>query len=379
MSSIHQFTYRPTMAAKCNACGKFLSPTSVDGITCPKCKKCIHRTCIGVSKDFQAHRNWACTECVSKLPKGNNLHTPLRGAEMAGDNFSPDLDKPEANAHKNLAISSESPPNSWKTEIFNQMQRICDELKEDFSKKLGAVTEEIRSFKQDMMEVRVRLVECEESMAQLETRMEVLENRVTADPGVLSTMNALELTVTQLKLDLNDRDQELLLNDIDLTGITEGSGENTTHVVLTCLSKLGVSLEERDLVSCARVGAVHNNKDGTPRPRPIAVRLARRATRDVILKAARVRRTVTTEGVGVPGEPRPFYVNERLTRQNRALFNRTRKARKDADWKYAWTRDGKIFVRQTFGAPLHRIRSEADLEKVFGPEIVRDLDANTSA
>ncbi|CAG5037141.1 unnamed protein product [Parnassius apollo] len=55
----------------------------------------------------------------------------------------------------------------------------------------------------------------------------------------------LESTVNQLQADLNDRDQELLANDVELSGIPEESGENPTHLVLSVVTKLGVHLEER--------------------------------------------------------------------------------------------------------------------------------------
>ncbi|KAI5637883.1 hypothetical protein NE865_09398 [Phthorimaea operculella] len=192
---------------------------------------------------------------------------------------------------------------------------------------------------------------------------------ITAQSGINS--------VTQLKLELNDRDQELLFSDVDITGIAEENGENPVHIAMTCAAKLGMKLEETDIVSCMRVGAVHKNADGTPRSRPIAVRLARQSTRDAMLKAARVRRRPTSTGIGANNDPKPFYVNERLTKANRALFNRARKARSVAGWKYSWTRDGKIFVRQNQGSVVYRIKSEADLERVFGPEVIRSM-ATTS-
>lgn len=103
------------------------------------------------------------------------------------------------------------------------------------------------------------------------------------------------------------------------------------------------------------------------------MRLARRVLRDQLLKEARVRRGVTTEGVGLPGSPRRFYVNERLTRVNRMLFRKARECKENCGWRYAWTRDGKIYVRQRSGVsePKHRIYNENDLMRVFGATAIR--------
>lgn len=107
-------------------------------------------------------------------------------------------------------------------------------------------------------------------------------------------------------------------------------------------------------------------------PRPIVVRLTRRALRDELLRAARVRRGATTEGTGLPGIPRRFFINERLTKANRHLFRRTRELAEKHKWRYAWTKDGRIFVRQYQGADSsrHRIKNDQDLIRVFGPAAV---------
>ncbi|XP_059045278.1 uncharacterized protein LOC131841063 [Achroia grisella] len=182
---------------------------------------------------------------------------------------------------------------------------------------------------------------------------------------------ALESTIEGLRLEINDRDQELLSNDVEIVGIPEENGESVDHLVLTCVNTIGVALDERDIVSCARFGRLYGMVDGQqPRPRPVVVRLAHRATRDKILRAARVRRTITTEGMGLRSNPQRLHINERLTRTNRRLFYLAREAARRLGWRFTWTRDGRIFTRRGHGTSAHRIRVEADLDKVFGSNTV---------
>ena len=70
--------------------------------------------------------------------------------------------------------------------------------------------------------------------------------------------------------------------------------------------------------------------------------------------------------MGLPGPACAIFVNERLTRHRRQLFHKTREAANRLNWKYVWTRDGKIFARQEHGKARHRLRSESDLSRVFG-------------
>lgn len=119
----------------------------------------------------------------------------------------------------------------------------------------------------------------------------------------------------QLKAELQERDQDMLCNNVEKASIPDASVESAGHIVLAATKKLGLELEERDIVSAARAGPARvTPESGSPvRLRPIVIRLARRIQRDAFLRAARVRRGASTSVMGVSGTLRPFYVNERLT------------------------------------------------------------------
>lgn len=205
---------------------------------------------------------------------------------------------------------------------------------------------------------------CNRRIDNLTARVEAIE-RVQHDgtPQV-----SFEQTIAELKAELNDRDQDMLSNDIEIAGLPEETAERSVHLVLNVAKKLGVKLEEHDIVSAERAGGVRRAEQGAPdpRPRPIAVRLARRVHRDQLLAAARVRRGADSADLGLNSNPRRFYVNERLTRFNRQLFYKAREESSRQKWKYVWTRDGKIFVRKENGAPRARLRTEEDFKNVFG-------------
>ncbi|KAG7300779.1 hypothetical protein JYU34_015108 [Plutella xylostella] len=88
------------------------------------------------------------------------------------------------------------------------------------------------------------------------------------------------------------------------------------------------------------------------------------------MKSARVRRGATTADLGLSAAPRPFYVNDRLTKTNRILFNKAREAKKQLHWRFVWTRQGRVYARQEEGKARHWIRSEGDLTRVFGSALV---------
>lgn len=152
--------------------------------------------------------------------------------------------------------------------------------------------------------------ECDKKVEQLEVRVDGLERRFAAENP--NRDSELMHTIEQLKCELNDREQDMLLNDIEISGVSEHSGENLCHVVNVLSTKLGVTLSDQDIVNVTRTGRslkAHVTAEpavvssATPRPRIILVSLARRATQDGLLHAARVPRGATTEGTGLPAPP----------------------------------------------------------------------------
>ena len=356
------------MVSKCNACAKFASTTGV--AICFACKGINHKECVGFKQKDTVPSGWLCPDCCLKVPKCNTDDTPVKSLQS---NL------------KVKTISKEAP---------------CLAALESTTVDLAGAhpTAEIRQHREEMREIRVMFIDikktlsdltalvsgCEARLEKLEARVDELEQRrceCVDGKGMDPTVQALEYTVAQLRADLNDRDQDLLLADVEVTGIPEESGENLEHLVSTVAVKLGVTLDERDVVSCARAGGARRGAsgDGSGRPRPIVVRFARRAVRQEMLRAARVRRRITTEGLGLKSDTRPFHVNERLTKANRRLFYEARESAKRGGWRYVWTRDGRILVRRAQGDPVHRIRAAEDLERVFGRDYVRaDNDTSTN-
>ncbi|KAL4719963.1 hypothetical protein ACJJTC_019249 [Scirpophaga incertulas] len=74
-----------------------------------------------------------------------------------------------------------------------------------------------------------------------------------------------------LLLDKMYGDLELLQNDVEITGVEEQKSEGLSHVVFTLANKLGVKLEQQNVVSAVRIGRMESG-GGTGRPRPIVGR-----------------------------------------------------------------------------------------------------------
>ncbi|KAL4702157.1 hypothetical protein ACJJTC_015001 [Scirpophaga incertulas] len=82
--------------------------------------------------------------------------------------------------------------------------------------------------------------------------------------------------------------------------------------------------------------------------------------------------TVLAARLGVTLEERDvaegrIFINERLTRHNRQLFHLACEECRRLQWKYTWTRRGRILVRKAEGSSVYQLRSKSDVERVLGP------------
>jgi hypothetical protein len=348
---------------------------------CSLCKAKYDLECINISPQrffsFYMHDKsrrdcWKCPRCISIRPKSCNQNTPVH------TNVSPEHSS-NVTLRRQLTSKDLSDTSTDKIEdcgdhgagiVMTSTVNFKELLEE-----MRAVRNEMSEFRSVMSDLKATINSQNVRLQALESRIEELESRPVESQSQL--ISNLEKTVDQLKLEIDERDQHMLGNDIEIANYPE-CNRNPTHVVLTVAKILGVEVGERDVVSAVRIGAPPaSTADNGARPRPIVVRLACRDQRDALLRAARVRRRVTVPASNESStsvQPRQFYINERLTRRNRQLFLRAREAAKRLNWKFVWSRDGKIFARHEHGGERYRLRSEGDLATVFGSNFVGDVN-----
>lgn len=319
---------------KCGGCGKFLGVN--DCVKCAKCPNKFHRACADPSTSALPLSPWICPGCKIKGPRDDTFHTPVKGKDDLSDK------------------------NPKETSLALEIRSLRNEL--------SALRTEFREFREEMSGIKDGLQEYGERMNVIESRVDSFELKL--GQVELPRLVQLENTVDTLKQQLHDREQESLLNDIQLSGVIETKGENPMHLFITIATKLGIQIGEHDIVHVKRVGNLLRNRpnseaEDASRPRIIVVRLARRAMRDNLLNAARVRRDLTSGNLQIVGPSNRIYINERLTKFNRQLFFNARQAANRAGWKYVWTRDGRILARKGEGKPTQHVRTETDLTQIF--------------
>lgn len=339
---------------KCNGCGRFIS--AIGAANCAVCSALYHKACVGLPEQGRSPKQWQCPECVSKRPKVGNVNTPVKGVESASSQCDDSISVEES-------IVENEPYTSQYTELSREMRLFREEMR--------GLRQEIKDFRAELCEMRSNITAYNKRVDEFDERLTYLENQTKVSFSRCDEIDRLEATVAQLKDEVNERDQDLLRGDIEITNLPEVKGENPHHIVTVVAAKLGVGLTENDIILAERIGRKSDSdsqKEGDTRGRRLVVRLARPSLRDEFLRNARTRRGVTTDGLELGLPATRFYVNERLTHKNKHLFYIVRETAKRLHWKYTWTKYGKIYARQEEGKAVRQIKSEADVKRVFGKD-----------
>lgn len=308
---------------------------------------------MGISDCTAVTNSWVCSECKKKHRKGDSKCTPDKGISLAST--SPTSQETDEAPLPHPLVLKDQPGEESEVRAMRR--------------ELTAYISEQRDFRK---EIRASLKNLVGRVDGIEQRLEAVELRQAVEATSSVKVADLEQAVFQLKHELNERDQDNLLSDLDIGHLPEEKGENVIHIVTVLAAKLGVNLNEQDVLFAERIGAVDASSSSVGdttvggRPRRVVIRLARRHLRDELLTAARVRRNLSSADIGLSGPSRRVYINERLTKTNRLLFHRVREECRKRQWRYSWTKRGRIFAKQADGKQAYSFRSEVDFDRIFG-------------
>ncbi|XP_047994766.1 uncharacterized protein LOC125232956 [Leguminivora glycinivorella] len=322
-----------------------------NAVACKKlyCNQCINFT----SLNKETRDKWICPECRSVEKKGgDNTSTPVRS--------NPIVD----------SVTQKKKDTSCAPASVEGPAAEADSL--------TALTTEIQLLRQDVSCMKTKLdnailaiTRCENQLQQVTSKLNSCEERLEAAEEKAAEVLILKNKVFELEHQLNYQAQQSLRNEVEIAGVPENQNENPQHIVMVTAAKIGLGITETDIEYVSRAG---RRREGTS-SRPLVVRFTTRRTRDKFYKAARSRR-LNTNDIDIDGPPAKIYFNERLTRENRALFRESRARASEANYKHCWTHGGTIYIRKQDGrgpgSQAIPIKTSDDLDRILGEDSVSD-------
>ncbi|XP_077485463.1 uncharacterized protein LOC144095667 [Amblyomma americanum] len=176
--------------------------------------------------------------------------------------------------------------------------------------------------------------------------------------ALTSDRNALQSQVSDCELRLNSLEQYSRNRNAEITGLPVTEKEILPEVIERIGEVLNVPVTSDDIEVCHRVPTKASSCQN------IVLQFQKRSKRDAFLEKARKQR-ITTSDLGHPDEDaNPVYINEHLCPSLKKLMGLTVSRKKDKQWKFAWTRNGRIFAKKDVASSVVRIDCVNDLEKI---------------
>jgi len=252
----------------------------------------------------------------------------------------------------------------------------CDQLAKILDDKLSPLNTRIAELKKSVDEamnhvefVNAKYDELLQMMKSSNDERKALqdENKILQDENKIlkATIHSIERSLESVTRANHDLEQYTRRECVEIRGIPVAatpSEEQTNNIVKDVGKLLGVDITENDISVSHRMPQSQERK-GKPRPPAIIVKFTRRDVKDNFYRARKHLKDLTTQDLGY-SEKNKIYLAESLSERNRMLFKDCLKVKKDLEFKFIWTLNGKIFMRKDKDSPVHLIANKEDLQKM---------------
>ena len=218
-----------------------------------------------------------------------------------------------------------------------------------------------KGLKEDLATLRKRFDDIEASQSFLSTKYDTV---LATIQGVKMQAETTERRIKGIEADVEkgrDESYDLVIrldeleqysrrDSLEITGIPIVPNDDPAKLVVEMASLVDVQLDESDISVAHRLPPTKKVQDR------LIVKFARRTKRDEIYKKRGKLRTKRTKDLPtVRAQPESsaishkaaIHVNESLTPYRKRLFGRILEFKRDNNYKYLWTANGRIMLRET--------------------------------
>ena len=171
----------------------------------------------------------------------------------------------------------------------------------------------------------------------------------------LSAIKDLQKEIVAIQDEINNIQQYLRVNNLEIVGLpVPNEGESEETLLLNALNNLeGIDnpIRHEDIDISHPLNS--NRKDEKP---VHIVRFLSRKTKNMVLTAKK-----QEDNKQYKFRNKDIYINEHLSKQNRALFAAAQERKKNLNYKYCWTRSGVVNMRKTDNSQIITISGTEDL------------------
>lgn len=305
----------------CEKCAKIINIRAGKPINCDgDCNFTFHSSCVGISaKKYDeiiksSDAFWFCDTCKRKR---NNRRSTVMDQ---GANKTP--------VNKQHTQSLESDQMDIKTvySMFKDLQKDIAELKQ-----------EVSTYKDIAQKLSHENI-C------LRNENDILKSKI----------NNVEYNVESFK-------QQNINSNVLLCGLPQTENEDLSTICTSLAAALEVEFQLNDVEDVYRKHISGTISSGLPAP--IVIKFKNNKIKTAVMAAKKTHK-INCDALGNNFEKRPLYISEQLTRHKQYIYKCARDKKRENIIKYAWSRNGEIFVRKTESSPIIKIKHQHDLDEL---------------
>ena len=171
--------------------------------------------------------------------------------------------------------------------------------------------------------------------------------------------------VHQLQIDVDEVQQYLRRDCLEIVGIPELTNENPAKIVKEVCSMIDIDLKDHEISTAHRLPDTKSTKNR------LIVKFVQRDTKHKIYKSKKNLKGKTTKNIpsfknNETAKSKPatkIYINESLTFNRKRVLNKANNFKKANDYKYIWTSNGKIYLKENEQEPTYSFTTMDEFSK----------------
>ena len=167
-----------------------------------------------------------------------------------------------------------------------------------------------------------------------------------------------ETSSSNLQIDYIERN--LKSRNVEISGVPYVQNENVFDLAMKVITKIDPHMRGDDIEYVRRLKKKGNNKDIIQGS--ILVRFKNINKRNYIFRNKKnlAEAKLNSEDTNIT----KVFINENLTPKNKNMFYKANCFRKDKNWKFVWTNNGVVYLREKEGSNAFPIRNLIDIKKL---------------
>lgn len=340
----------------CVDCESSISPKKL--LACCVCKSEHHYSCVGYDKvNFgklgKKKATWICRPCkpgARKTPRVSKAPKSL----IPSDSDVSDTEIATGKKRRSSKKSVSSEPESSDSEQ--------ESVSGEHSGNLNVILTKMRGIEKSIKFNSGKLDEVLESNKSL---TKIVEKLGKANAALALENNHLKGKVEDLSARINLLEQRSFEADAELVNFPETKNENLKEIIVQVAKHVGYEIEQKEVLRAYRYHPLSskNNTSGI-----ITAKFASVDVKREIMMKFREKQVVTSEHILQSATGRStgaqLFLNDRLTPQNRKLLWQAKQIGKGYNYRFVWTRDGRIFMKREEGAKAMTITHSSQLVKL---------------